>query len=294
MIRSLILAGLVAIAGGLLWRLNSMLNIPTPPRIGDRCEGRDGKFFEFNLARPADEDLQAEYRAINKDHFSNGLPDIPVHWDDNAFDSAKASAENLRLQGEHLHCGAKAVIILNPALRDDAKARARTLSHEMVHEYLFARGDATTKHGPPFQATLRRLYDEGAFEAIRATDAERADLRARLDAEKAELEGLERSMELSRRTIAASEGDFNALNDRIRTANALGQGWPSDGETRSTQSKLRAEISDYNSLVKDYNGKIKEFNQDVGRYNLMLAYPDGLDEDRLYSAKATVDLHSTR
>lgn len=73
--------------------------------------------------------------------------------------------------------GDKAAILLSPSVGGDDAARTRALCHEMAHAYMFRMGDDTRQHGPSYQAVLRRLSIEGAFEGLASTPEERAALR---------------------------------------------------------------------------------------------------------------------
>jgi len=45
-------------------------------------------------------------------------------------------------------------------------------------------------------------------------------------------------------------------------------------------------LADFNTRVDDYNAAVLQFNRTVNRYNLMMAYPDGLNEESTIYAKA--------
>jgi len=73
------------------------------------------------------------------------------------------------------------------------------------------------------------------------------------------------------------------LNERIRVANDAGSGWPAPAETEAAQtqrSALNDSIAAYNGVVAANERDSVRFNEAVQRYNLMVAYPDGLAEDR--------------
>lgn len=104
--------------------------------------------------------------------------------------------------------------------------------------------------------------------------------RARLDAARVQVDAqgaeIERETELVERTFAD-------LNERIRTANTAGSGWRSRDETAAAEARrntLNAQIAAYNSAAAANLRDQSLFNEAVERYNLMLAYPDGLAEDR--------------
>ncbi|MDQ3489383.1 MAG: hypothetical protein M3468_16845, partial [Acidobacteriota bacterium] len=71
--------------------------------------------------------------------------------------------------------------------------------------------------------------------------------------------------------------------ERIRGANGAGSGWPSTAETDAAQqqrSALNDSIAAYNSVVAANERDSVGLKEAVQRYNLMVAYPDGLAEDR--------------
>jgi hypothetical protein len=82
---------------------------------------------------------------------------------------------------------------------------------------------------------------------------------------------------------ARVERMFRELNERIARANVAGSGWPSLEDTQSAQlqrTALNHRILAYNSAVAANEKDLARFNEAVRRYNLMMAYPDGLAEDR--------------
>ena len=179
------------------------------------------------------------------------------------------------------------IILIKPALlNDDAEVR-RTLCHEMVHVKFLAEGQRSTAHDAPFQGELRRIFEEGCFEAIWAPPEEKVSLGEWLDAERARLDGARLYAEAPLAAIELEtervEGLVSALNERIRLANAAGSGWPPAEEAEAAERQRRAlqeRIVAYNSAVAD-NGKDQaRFNEAVARHNLMMVYPDGLAEDR--------------
>ncbi len=73
------------------------------------------------------------------------------------------------------------------------------------------------------------------------------------------------------------------LNEQIRVANAAGSGGPSADEIQSAERQrtaLNESILAYNSAVAANDADRARFNEAVQRHNLMMAYPDGLAEDR--------------
>jgi hypothetical protein len=48
-------------------------------------------------------------------------------------------------------------------------------------------------------------------------------------------------------------------------------------------------VVDFKARVARYNGDVTRFNLYVNRYNLMMAYPDGLDEESEIQPKSAVN-----
>ena len=73
------------------------------------------------------------------------------------------------------------------------------------------------------------------------------------------------------------------MNERIRLANAAGSRGPSADEISAAerrQADANQSILDYNAALAANQRAQGQFNDAVRRYNLMHAYPDGLQEDR--------------
>ena len=249
------------------------------------AQSPDHILFVENMRKPGDAGLDGLYREINARHFGGSLPEIPVRWEGRLAERGKDLPHGMGLEGLWLMEDGKALILVNPRLGEDAAALRRTLCHEMVHEYLFTRGDSRSSHGPPFQAVLRRLYSEKAFEGVLASDEERAELRAWLDGKKQELARAEEALEVARRALDEAEGDFAALNSRIQTANEQGEGWPSQEEMERVRARRDLRVEQYNALITERNEGVSEFNRRAESFNLMLVYPDGLDEERVAAIK---------
>jgi hypothetical protein len=229
---------------------------------------------------PADPELDLLFDQLNTLHFSGRLPDVKVLWGE---DLDRFDIGDYRLNG--MTDGR--IILIKPALLDDDAEVRRTLCHEMVHVELITAGHASTAHDAPFQNELRRVFEDGCFHAISATAEEHASLKAwieserqRLDAARAQIDAQSTAIERGRRDVDRA---FAELNERIRTANAAGSGWPSSDETAAVE-RHRAELNDniltYNAAVAANERDLATYNEAVQRYNLMLAYPDGLAEDR--------------
>ncbi len=232
--------------------------------------------------RPGDAPLGQLFSELNARHFGGQLPHVKVIW---AHELDRLDVGDYRLNG--MTDGR--VILLKAALRDtddDADVR-RTLCHEMVHVGLLAAGRRLTTHDAIFQNELRRIFDGGCFQAIPASEDEKATLKAWIDAERARLDSVRSRMDAEGAAIKSETDDvdrsFAALNDRIGVANASGGGWPSREETEAAE-RQRAALNDrivaYNSALSASERDQAQFNAAVQRYNLMLAYPDGLAEDR--------------
>jgi hypothetical protein len=237
----------------------SATEIPPEPAAALQQE-----LLQKNIDTPGDPDLNAKYQAINARHFAGALPVIRVIWEPGLTRLSEISGHAFTLQGMFGHVGKRSLILLNTDLKTDEAALGRALCHEMVHAYFHSIGDTTTDHGPGFQGELQRLSSEGAFEGLVATDADRARLRAwldgesrRLEVERQELERLGAEIQRERAEIENSGGDAarrDAYNQRAI-----------DGNARADRHRR----------------DLEHFNDEVSRYNLMLVYPDGIDEQSL-------------
>jgi len=286
---------------------------PTPPPESSEsdplnpAEVEERKITEQDAAKPGDPELSNEYQKVNRQYFDSRLPTIPVLWEPRLEEIGPLKAEGFTEKGLWTILGDKAFILLNPRFSRDAAETRRVLCHEIVHEYLYSIGDKETNHGPKFQAVLRRLSESGAFEGILASEGEKSSLRSWIDAESVRLEeesawikrqkyGLDQTEDTVQREGIILEQEVYELNQRISSANEQGYGWPSDEEIESSKAKsrfhdehvlqLRGGLADFNTRVDDYNAAILQFNRTVNRYNLMMAYPDGLNEESTIYAKA--------
>ncbi|MBI3300038.1 MAG: SprT-like domain-containing protein [Elusimicrobia bacterium] len=231
--------------------------------------------------KPGDPELGAAYKDINARHFGGRLPEIPVLWEPGLDGLGEPASKGFRMDGLWGHYGSRTLILLNPRLQGDREALRRVLCHEMVHQHLHAVGDSKTKHGQAFQKTLRRLSDEGAFTGIAAVEGEKKALQSWLDAKESQLSRIESLLAAQRVGVEVAEAGMADLNARIEAANAQGHGWPSAPEMRAVESTRNERVAAYNSLMRGYNADIDVFNDEARRYNLMTAYPDGLDEEAL-------------
>jgi hypothetical protein len=122
---------------------------------------------------------------------------------------------------------------------------------------------------------LRRLSAEGAFEGLVATDEERAQLRAWLDAEAARIDSDGRALEALDLRLRSD------LADVERAIAELARGASPDEAARVTMLR-----DTYNERATDANARVgqlqrdrERFAREAERYNLMIAYPDGLDAE---------------
>ena len=271
----------VLIVAALSWGAWSTFAVDDPQALppASPVEALQQEILRGSIDQPGDPSLGAIYQALNARHFGAALPAMPVRWEPRLREVTPLVSRSFTLEGMFGHVGRKTAILLHPELKDDRAELDRTLSHEMVHAYLYVTGDMGTKHGPAFQAVLRRLSDEGAFEGAVATDEERRQLRAWLDAESARLVADREAM-----TRRSRELD----QERAELERALGAVASLD---RASADALNARQASYNSNAMSANDEIGRhqnalafLNREIERYNLMLKYPDGLDEAAMFTA----------
>jgi hypothetical protein len=245
--------------------------------------------------------LSKEYQEINEGYFGGKLPATPVLWEPRLKVIGPQVAQGFTEKGLWGHRGGATLILLNPDISANPAEVRRTLCHEMIHEYLFSIGDTGPKHGPAFQNELQRLLSEGAFEAISASADERADLRSWLIAEAKRLDldksDLDRNAESLARQSSELNQQMSALNERISIANKQGSGWPSQEEMSAAQSRredFNGLVTDFNLHAEQHNADVSAFNQQVNRYNLMMSYPDGLDEESAIASKPATEQYPSR
>ncbi len=249
---------------------------------------REHEIIEGAATKSGDPQLAREYNQINERYFRNELPSIPVIWESRLAEVGPLIANEVTLQG--LTDGR--LILLNSTIRGNHDETTATLCHEMVHVYLAAIGQRDAKHGPAFQTVLRRLSEQGAFQALWASDAEKRALRSwvdgesvRLDAEFSELAGLRKDLDRRQSLHGVETTDLNA---RIIVANQIGHGWPSEDEIASVKAErslISQLLADFNDRVDRVNADSRHFNAEARRYDLMMAYPDGLDEESVVPRK---------
>ena len=229
---------------------------------------------------PGDSALELLSRELNVRHFAGALPSVKVNW--------RSDLDRLDL-GDYRLIGMTdgKVILLDAALQNDEANARRTLCHEMVHVKFMAAGAKSANHDVAFQSELRRIFEDGCFEAILATPEEMAALKAWVDSERERLDAAR--LQVSARGDAvkaaadASQRTFTDLNERIRIATAAGSPAPSPDEISAAerrQADANQSILDYNAALAANQRDQAQFNEAVRRYNLMQAYPDGLAEDR--------------
>jgi SprT-like family protein len=212
-----------------------------PPALPSPAEAKTDNLLRLSASLEPDQALANEYQTINVRHFGGALPAVRLHWEPRLDEVGPLIAEGFRLEG----VTNGRVILLHPGLDGDEQQLRRVLCHEVTHVALWDRNDG---HGPRFQTLLRRLSAEGAFEGLVATDQEKADLRASLERRSEEMD-----RESSHLRAAWSELD------------------PADA----------VRVEEYNSRVRRLQDAAADFNRLVAQYNLMISYPDGLDEARL-------------
>ena len=277
-------------AGPWIVRSGATASAPLSP-----ADARQREILKQNAGRPGDADLVRRFQSINAKHFASALPPVAVRWEPALADVGALTAQAFTLEGMFGNVGKELIILINPSVRSDRRALDRALCHEMVHAHLFATGDKTTNHGPAFKAVLHRLSKEGAFEGIAATDAERANLRAWIDEESARIDFERQQMDEIGRELTREreelDRDLKAHDARAASARAERRAAPSSADVEALEARRRS----YNQRVLDTNARLERdradlahFNREVARYNLMIAYPDGLDEEPPVSPKATM------
>ena len=181
------------------------------------------ELLDHALEQPGDAELQVLYKSLNEKHFGNDLPPIPVRWEPRLAEVDRLDTGEATMKGMFGTKGDRAAILLSPSVEDDPAALHRALAHEMVHAYMFRMGEDTAEHGPSFQAVLRRLAMEGAFEGLPSSPEERTALRQWIDREKARLAtedaALRQSMDEAR--LERVRADRERLNQEIDRYNLM-------------------------------------------------------------------------
>ncbi|HET9369417.1 MAG TPA: SprT-like domain-containing protein [Vicinamibacterales bacterium] len=250
------------------------------------ADARQQEILQQSLDLPGDPALERMYQAINIRHFAGGLPAMPVLYQRRLEEVGALADRTFMLKGMFGRSGKRMAILLHPALHSDPRELERALCHEMVHAYLFATGDTTSDHGPAFQNVLRRLADEGAFAGVVASEEDREQLRAWLDAESARLDAERHSMDLIGAEI---EQERVAIERAFADLDARGA-----AVTAAEVDAFNARRDAYNDRARTANARaerdradVAEFNRQVERYNLMITYPDGLDAAAVVKPKTS-------
>jgi len=237
-----------------------------------------------NVGRAGDPVLSAMFVDIARRHFMNQLAPVPVRWEPGLARASQLDGGAYTLQGMFGALGGRSVILLNPEIRDDHPTVVRALCHEMVHAYLHATGDEATRHGPAFQSVLRRLSEEGAFEGVVADPDERARVRAWLDAESARLDTERAALDELGAELGRERQELERL---VAAVVPKGEDAASDLAALSARRDAHnARAIDANERVARFNRDVEHFHREIARYNLMVVYPDGIDEDEVFRATA--------
>ena len=270
----------------------------TVPATTTPAEAKKQEIVDQDAGKLGNPELNNDYQEVNARYFGNKLPEIPVLWEPKLEEVGPLVGKDYIEKG--LASRNPELILLNPTVRPDQAELRRVLCHEMVHIYLFTIGDMKTDHGPAFQGELSRLSRAGAFQGIPATEDEKLTLRSWLNNQKRKLHA--ESVELKRKNTELDrageeidrqqklvEQEHDGLNLRITLANERRNGWPTEDEIDAFKAKCRmlnqriddfkAKVAVFNASVANHNATLKKYNHEAWRYNLMMAYPDGLDED---------------
>ena len=241
------------------------------------ADARQHVILQQNLDRPGDPELVTLYQAINARHFGGALPAMPVRWEPALAAVGSLAGEAFTLEGMFGHTGSRSAILINPRVKASPGALERALCHEMVHAFLFTSGNPATNHGVAFKTVLRRLSAEGAFEGISASDDERTSLRAWIDAESARLD-------VEQREMAAIGAEISSDRAELEAAGA-----PADAAAfERRRQAYNARAVDANARLENDREAQAHFNAEVARYNLMMAYPDGFDEETVVRTKPAI------
>jgi hypothetical protein len=277
----------VLLVTSLAWASRNMLrgepatsSAPAAAAPLSAADKRQAEILKVAVDYAPDPGLVRAYDEINRRHFGGQLPAMPVVWEPRLAEVGPLASQAFTLEGMFGRVGDRAVILLNPSLARDADAMRRALSHEMVHAWLFTIGDPSTEHGPAFQATLRRLADEGAFPAIVSSPREREHLRAWLESESMRLDMMTGEAQRESEALAIEargiEEALADLNARRRAGAAVEESAISAWTLRRDAYNRRA--GQLRARADRARAEAAAFNAQVERYNLMVSYPDGLDQ----------------
>jgi len=223
-------------------------------------QARTDELLRLNANQPSDPSLASEYQSINLQYFEGRLPAVGIRWEPRLAEVGPMIAEGFSLEG----ATNGRLILLNPSLQDDEQGMKRTLCHEIVH---VAVREQDQEHGPIFQTRLRQLSEQGAFVGTVATEEEKQDLNRTIVSQVAELEKAEVSLRQTREQLDA---------DTARV-----QAQPNDPARNAAVVDLQNRADFYNADIQRFNMDVARLNRMIEDYNLMVAYPDGLDRERL-------------
>jgi SprT-like family len=287
----LLAAAMVAVAGWIVWAgVTPLGRSPSAAMTAVRnlspVDARQEQILKENAGRPGDAELVAAYRSVNARHFAGALPVAVVRWEPALADVGALAGQGFTLEGMFGLVGRDAYILLNPSLKASPRALERALCHEIVHAYLATIGDATTTHGPAFKAVLHRLSSEGAFEGIAASEAAKITLRAWLDAESARLDADQKEVAAIGAEITREREALEQEQIALRASASVGAAAATAVPAPLPVDTIEIRRDRFNQRVTEINARIERgrrslevFNREVERYNLMMAYPDGLDEE---------------
>jgi hypothetical protein len=264
--------------------VRSQILIPEAPVTNEpaRRTAADERQFEIlrdAITLPPDPALVEVYADVNTRHFYGLLPAVPVVWEPRLVEVGALADDAFSLEGMFGHIGDRAIILLNPDLARNREAIRRALAHEMVHVWLYSIGEPSTGHGPAFQMALKRLAGEGAFSGLPATEREREALRDWLDSESSRLDSMSAqagregdSLEAEARDLAH---ELAALGGRRADPDSSSD--PSIVSWRHRRDAHQRRVQELRDRSTRHQRDVAAFNAQVERYNLMAAYPHGLD-----------------
>lgn len=273
----------VVAVGWAIWTLGARaaVTVAGDDRAASPVEQLQRAILEANIDQPGDPALAARFGRINTSHFGGRLQAIPVRWEPRLAEVGVLAGRSFTLEGMFGHVNGHPVILLDPDLAGDVDALDRALCHEIVHAFLWTTGEASTQHGPRFQAELERLAAAGAFTGILATQAERDSLRVWIESERSRLDSyatVERTdaqeMDRERADLERAIADLQSRAARPDEVDALTARRDAYNR-RVTEARERADRG---------RADVTELNRQIDRYNLMQSYPDGMDDEKMAPA----------
>jgi hypothetical protein len=279
-----IVAG-VLLFGLTVWMAWTQFDTPgeTVAKAASPAEALQQELLAQSLDKPGEPALEAMYNDLNTKQFAGSLPSLHVMWEPGLARVGPLAGEQFTLEGMFGHRGKKAVILLNPDLRDDRAALTRALCHEAVHAYLYSTDDSGPEHGPSFQAVLKHLSEAGAFEGLVSSDQERTSLRAWLDEESKRLDAEAKYMDTLGKEIEQKRAEVDQATAELSAGGASGAKIALMNKLRDAYNQAATEA---NARNEQDRADLEHFNREVARYNLMLVYPDGFDQGGRVSPKA--------